>query len=964
MSPQEWTKIRKLFEEAIDLDENGRSALLERLDRDDPPAGAQIRSLLKEFDSSDDPPLTEALETAIADLGVRTPDRIGEYRVVRELGRGGGGIVLLAIGDTGRSHNAVALKVLRLSGWDPTRERRFTAERRILARLKHPSIARLLDAGLTPDGLPYLAMEYVDGEPLDTYCNRNTLDVRERLGLFLKALDAVDFAHRNSIVHRDLKPAHILVTPRGQVKLLDFGIAKLLDVNTDTTTTVERRFTPAYASPEQITGEPATSATDIYALGVILYELLTGHSPYGEQVTTLEEMSKAVLREKPAPPGDDRDLNVLTMRALEKEARARYQSVEEFAAHIRSYLAGQPLPDHRARPAWIARAVWATACLLVLAAVFVYVKRPKARGGRLSLVESRVLSTDAGLSAYPSVSQAGDRVVYASDAGGSHALHVWLRDLSSGGDTRLTDGDRDDTDPAISPDGQWFAFRSEREPKGIYLASTNAGVVGEDELVGPFGLSPRFSPDGKWLTFWTKDPHTDFGRAWKIPIDRSREPIRVARGFEDVHNPAWMPDGRSLIVCGTRRSNFGPSEEHDLWVVDRDTDEAVKTGAFAALARLKIDPHLRYLAATSFQAVSEGLVFTGDQGGRLALWVLPLDSKTWQVGGEPYRLHESEENEIHASISGNRAAFVAAKIEVGVWMLPLDADSGRVSGALSQIDTARGDLMPSISTDGRALTLLRQVGGKLMPHRFDSAGGVQPLECPGDCNRLKVSGDGRLAFYRAMEGAPGDIQRQAIYRADLVSGKTDRVCQNCGGPTHASADGRFVLFENGSAITRIAVLRVGREERWDLLRHSHRPVSSARLSADGRWVAFELDGGFDGRQILVAPFREDGLSENWVAITPEHGRAAEPWWSPNGRRLYYLDWRDGFPCIWTRKWNNAAGRPEGDAEPVQHFHESRTGPLLAVNRAPRYIGLSVANDRLVLALSQITSLLRLGELKQ
>jgi serine/threonine protein kinase len=881
------------------------------------------------------------------------------------MGPGGAGIVFLAIRETGGSHTAVALKLLRLAGWDPAQERRFTTERQILKRLKHPGIAKLLDSGLTSDGLPYLVMEYVDGEPLDVYCDRNALDVPQRLELFLKVLELVDLAHRSSIVHRDLKPANILVTSRGEVKLLDFGISKLLEANSRTTTTVERRFTPAYASPEQVKGEPAAPATDIYTLGVILYELLTGHAPYDVETGALDEMSNAVLHQKPLATQMGRDLNVITLRALEKEARARYSSVEEFAAQIRRYLAGQPLTDGWSRRSWRVKAAWAAACLALVLVVVIIARREKLRPSRLSLVAPKVLSSDAALSAYPSVSTAGNLLVYSSDRGGEHALHLWLRNLSSGAETQLTHGERDNTDPAISPDGKWIAFRSERDPKGIYLAPVPASMPMKEEFLAPFGLSPRFSPDSKWLTFWTKDPHTGFGAAWKMPIDLSREPVRVARGFDDVHNPAWMPDGRSLIVCGTRRSG-GPLDEHDFWVIDRDTDTAFKTGAFAVLTRLKIDPHTQYLPATSFQPAPEGLVFAGDQAGKLATWVLPLDRETWKVNGEPYRFHLGEDNELHPSISGNRAAFAAAAINVGVWTLPIAADSGHVTGALKRIDSSAGpDLMPSISVDGLTLVFLRQSDGKMKPYRFDSAGGSRPLPgAPSDCNRLKVSADGRSAFYRVLEGAPGDIQRQAIYRTDLASGKTDRVCQNCGGPTHASADGKFVLFENGSAITRIAVLRVGREERWDLLRHSHHPVGSARFSPDGRWVAFELDQGFDGRQILVAPFREDGLSEDWVPITPEHETAAEPWWSPDGKRLYYLDRRDGFPCIWTRKWNSSARRPEGDPEPVQHFHETGTGPLLAVNRAPRYVGLSVARDRLVLALSEVTGDIRLGEVER
>jgi serine/threonine protein kinase len=973
MTPEQWAQIKKIFEEAVELDAAGRSKLLERLDREDPPAAAQIRNLLEEFDSPGDSSIPAPLESMVLEMGIRTPERVGPYRVVRELGRGGSGIVLLAIRESGDSHTAVALKLLRSSNWDTARERRFSVERSILARLKHPAITKLLDSGVTTGGIPYLVMEYVDGEPLDAYCTRNSLDVPQRLHLFLRVLEVVDLAHRTSVIHRDLKPANILVTPHGQIKLLDFGISKLLEVNVDTTSTLERRFTPAYASPEQIRGERPVPATDIYALGVILYELLTGHSPYDNEITNLDEISHAVLHEKPPAPGTSpradqalaaqigRDLKFITLRALEKEARARYASVEEFAGEIRTYLAGRPLTVGRGH-GWTAKLAWSAVGLAILVAALIFAQRARSRPVVFHLSAPKVLSGDSALSAYPSVSQDGRWLVYASDRGGAQALHLWLRDLSGSTETQLTHGDRDDIDPSISPDGKRVAFRSERDPKGVYVLSISEPSNGrKEEFAAAFGLSPRFSHDGKWLTFWFKDPRTDFGTSWKLPIDQSREPLRSARGFEDAHNPAWMPDGRHLILCGTRRSNGGPAEEHDFWVMDQDTDQAYKTGAFAILANRKIDPHIAYLPATSFQPLREGLVFTGEQAGKVGLWVLPLDTKTWKASGEPYPIDEGPANELHASVFKNGASFASARISVGIWILPIAANSGRVTGTLKRIDSDGPDLMPSISSDGQTLVFLRQHAGRMRLYRW-TASGMQPIGSSLESNRLKVSPDGHYIFFRVMEGTSGEIQQQAIYRASIDSGKTERVCRNCGGPTHSSSDGRFVLFETGSATTRIAVLRVGREERWDLLRHSHHPVGSARFSPDGRWVAFELDQGLDGRQILVAPFREDGLSEKWAAITPEHAFAAEPWWSPDGSRLYFLDRRDGFTCVWTRKWNNATAKPEGEAQPVQHFHEARMGPLLSVNRGPRYIGLSVANDRLVLALSDITSEIRSGEL--
>jgi len=979
VTPETWTRLKKIFDQAVELDECDRQELLDRLDREDPAAGKHIRKLLSEFDSESDVVVPLALEGLVLGMGLRAPERIGSYRVVRELGRGGTGIVFLAIRESSSSHEAVALKLLPWSGWDPAGERRFTTEKRVLEQLKHPCIARFIDWGLAPGALPYLVLEYVDGQPLDLYCASNALDLRERLELFLHVLDAVACAHRNAVIHRDLKPGNILVTPHRQVKLLDFGISKLLDPATDITTTLERRFTPAYASPEQIRGAPTGPGSDIYALGVILYEIVTGTRPYGARVATVEHLSRAVLEETPPTPSSAPDadralashitpaLDRIVLRALAKEARDRYSTVDAFAEDIRHYLNQEPLSDALRRPRRLVLLA-AAVCVMLAAGSFALWLMKRARPHTVRLSPAVVLSGDAALSAYPSLSATG-KLIYASGRGADGVLHIWMQDVAGGPPVQLTHGDRNDIAPDISSDGKWIAFQSEREPKGIYLAPAKAPIApGVEELIAPFGLNPRFSPDGKWLTFWTKSPVSEFGSAWKIPVDQSREPYRIARGFEDAHNPAWMPDGRTLVICGTRRSNGGPSEEHDFWIVDRDTDMVYKTGVFSALARLKIVPHQSYMAAT-FQALPEGVLFVGDQSGAPSLWLAPLHHDSHTLSGDPYRIDYNPGSETHPAIAGDRIAFVASQARLGIWTLPLDAESAKVNGDLARVTSAGDfDLMPSVSRDGRTILFLRREGAGMRLYQVGEAEhSGQPLtDGTLDVSRVKVPREGRYGFYRLLEPDPqaGDIKRQAIYRIDLATGITSRVCANCGGPTSASSDDRFLLFETGSAIGKIAVLRLGKEERWDLLRHSHHAVASARFSPDGHSVVFELDQGLDGRQILTAPFREDGLSENWVAITPEHGNAFEPWWSPEGHWIYYLDEKDGFRCIWARRWNNSSKKPEGEPVPIYHFHDSRIGPLTLVNRTSRYIGLSVARDRLVLALSELLGEIRMATLEK
>jgi serine/threonine-protein kinase len=296
-------------------------------------------------------------------------DRVGAYRIVREIGRGGMSVVFLAERDDGRFQKRVAIKVLPvLPHLMPLHFRsRFQGEREILAQLEHPAIARLLDGGETTSGEPYLVMEYVEGESIDQYCDRRRLTVDQRLELFLSAGEAVAYAHQNLVVHRDIKPSNVLVSSSGEVKLLDFGIAKVLSQGTEAsqhTVTGERVMTPAYASPEQVRGEPIRTVSDVYSLGVLLYQLLTGVMPHRTGGLP-HELAIAILEEEPARPstaagsdahGEARatdpkrlrgrlrgDLDAIVLKALRKAPERRYPSVEALLEDLRAHLREAPV---------------------------------------------------------------------------------------------------------------------------------------------------------------------------------------------------------------------------------------------------------------------------------------------------------------------------------------------------------------------------------------------------------------------------------------------------------------------------------------------------------------------------------------------------------------------------------------------------------------------------------------------
>lgn len=306
---QRWTRIQELFLSAIELPPATRDSFLDSQCGPDRELREEVSSLLH-YGGADPPELIEAIHAGAASLVLNNPEPIagrmlGPYRVEGELGRGGMAVVYLGIRADGQFQQRVAIKLIKRGMDTSAVVGRLRRERRILAALDHPSIARLLDGGSTPAGLPYLVMEFVEGLPIDHFCDNHSLDISKRCELIAKVCDAVAYAHRKLVVHRDLKPANILVTAAGVPKLLDFGLAKILDAQTDGGTTTlnaphGRPLTPDYASPEQIRGLELTTATDIYSLGAILYELLSGVRPF--HAKTADEWRHAVCEIDPPRP--------------------------------------------------------------------------------------------------------------------------------------------------------------------------------------------------------------------------------------------------------------------------------------------------------------------------------------------------------------------------------------------------------------------------------------------------------------------------------------------------------------------------------------------------------------------------------------------------------------------------------------------------------------------------------------
>ena len=425
-------EVRRLFHELADQTAGERERILSER-KLAPELRAELESLLQ-FDSSEHAGLTTSVSGAanniLHSVAAGEGPQCGPYRLLRLLGSGGMGSVYLAERTDDEIQLTVAIKLLRAEEHRSVWRDRFLKERQLLASLHHPSIVQLIDAGHTDGGRPYLVMEYVDGKPIDEYAA--ALDLRGRLALFLRVCDGVAFAHTHLIIHRDLKPSNILVDAGGQPKVLDFGIAKLLDETGDPTQTAERLLTPNYASPEQIRGAAQTTATDVYSLGAVLYKLVTGRSPHESDAHTSQAIeivagTKRIAAPSRITPGLPADLDFILGKALRNEPEERYPSVEALAGDIRAFLESKPV-QARAGDTWyhvrkFLRRNWlpltAAALIVVALSIGLFIAdRERAIAQRRFLevrqLANKLIALDADIRNLPGSTRARSRIISTS----------------------------------------------------------------------------------------------------------------------------------------------------------------------------------------------------------------------------------------------------------------------------------------------------------------------------------------------------------------------------------------------------------------------------------------------------------------------------------------------------------------------------------------------------------------------
>lgn len=923
MDPERWRTISLRLDEALDLPEEERAQWLATLREQDPTVADDVRELLEEHEIArrkrfleQDYAFGQGAQAADTAANVRGfAGRVfGAYRLVSPIGQGGMGVVWLGERCDGLFEHRAAVKLLDIGRFNRS-EARFRREANILARVTHPNIAHLIDAGVSSDGQPYLVLEFVDGRPIDQYCDDRALDVPSRIRLILDVLGAVAHAHNHRVVHRDIKPSNVHVRNDGHVKLLDFGIAKLLErgdqASMASTVTLEHgvALTPAYAAPEQMAGGGVTTATDVYALGVMLYALLTGQHPCGEASSPADLLKAIVEIDTPPPsavvvagkvpedlaalaasrgttPGGlhrvlKGDLDTIVAKALKKDPKERYASVAELADDLRRYLAAEPIRARRdslaSRTSRFARrhagltAAGAIGALALGAGAGFYATQPAAERVRTPDPAPQApipVTSEAGNEQWPSLSPDHTRLAFSWVPRNASSARIAVKTLGSDAVVQLTNTAANDILPVWSPDGRHLAFlRSFREPEHrweICLVPVTGGpprvLLNTDGLSLP-GLA--WWEAGNALLFTTRRTTTE---AFHLAaLDLATLDVRLLTSPPHApllagpgdFLPTVAPDGRT--VAFVRETHEG----RDVFLLD------LLTGIERRLTR----EHHR-ISGLTWSPDGQAVIMSSLRSGVVALYRVAL------TDGTIVRVPNTGDGAMEPMAGHGGLVFSQVHSDSNIYRLDL-RDARPIGAARLIIASTRSDDAPHISPDGRSIAFLStRAGGRDI--WVASADGEDPwrLTSLPIASGPRWSPDGQSIAFGAL--APG-LVRPEIWVVNASGGTPRRLTVD---PSYET----ILAWAADSASLYFRSDRSGRFEVWNM------PVGGGPATRVTQGSGLRAQESRDGRFLYYA----NDVPEVWRR--PTHQASAEElvttfpegthWggdWVVGARGLYYLN---------------------------------------------------------------------------
>ncbi len=883
----------------------------------------------------------EELELEVRSL-LASRQSISHYQVLEKLGAGGMGVVWKA--RDSRLNRFVALKVLPAARMtDSERKRRFAQEARTASALNHPNIITIYDIDQA-DGEDFIAMEFVPGKALDRLIPRKGLRLKEALEYAIQVADALAAAHAAGIVHRDLKPGNVMVSENGCVKVLDFGLAKLIDRSgsgefAPTETIAEQPKTSdgtivgtvSYMSPEQAEGKSVDARTDIFSFGAVLYEMITGRRAFaGDSIVSI---LSAILHGEPKPAaeiidGVPRGLDKIVTRCLQKDPNRRYQHAGDLRIDLQEVKealigGGSVLHEEMRRRRSARRWRWtaaAAACVAVSLAVAWWLHRPEEEPASWTLTQ---LTRDAGLSNSPALSPDGKLVAYSSDRGLDGEQDLYMKQVAGGQPIRLTFGGAGNTMPDFSPDGSKIVFRSNRDGGGIYEIPAFGG---EARLLARDGLNPKYSPDGSQVAYWVGSEIVipalpGSGTVWVVPVSGG-QPQRVGSNFTTARNPIWSPDGKHLLMIGYTSTKAYEASSLDWWLVGSNGGDAVKTGFYDKLVhskdRMPFPQNLTVPRPGCWLAAGNEIVYSLASGDTANLWEVGISPRTGKVSGMPKRLTTAAGNEQDPSCApGGALTFTSLEIRTDVWSLPFDPGRGTSTGALERITAGPAWREgASFTNNGRYVAFASNQSGPTNIWVRNLATGKELTAAASSFQQrypLSNASGSRIAF------SAFERDKRVVY-VSAPGGVPEKLCEGCVRATDWSHNEKALLVFSGDPY-QINVLDLASHQQIALLKHPTYHLLYGRFSPDNRWISFTARIQPNRGRIAIAPL--DGpkpVPESaWITIA-EGGPGVWADWSPDGKVLYFTSERDGHTCLWGQRIEAGSHRPVGEPFAVQHFH--------------------------------------------